>query len=252
MKTTIITGAGSGLGAATAQRLAADGQAIVLLGRRQGPLDDVLATLAGDGHVALSADVADRTSLHEALHGGMLDGRDVGAVFANAGIGGINEFGDDDRWDDIIGVNLTGSYNTAKECLPLLRASTASSPHILFTSSVLSRFGVPNYTAYCASKSGINGLTRALAVELAPEHILVNAVLPGWVDTQMARDGIDQMADDQGATFDTARAEQMTMVPLGTMSTPEEIANFVAFLFSPEQVSITGQCIDINGGAWMG
>ena len=155
MKTTIITGAGTGIGAATAQRLAGDGHAIVLLGRRQAALDEVLATLPGEGHVAQSANVADRSSLHEALHGGVLDGRDVVAVFANAGIGGVNEYGPDDRWDDIIGVNLTGSYNTAMECLPFLRASDAPNRQILFTSSCLSRFGVPNYTAYCASKAAM-------------------------------------------------------------------------------------------------
>ncbi len=252
MKTTIITGAGTGMGAATALRLASDGHAIVLLGRRQGQLDDVLATLPGDGHVAHSADVSDRSSLHAALHSGVLDDRDVVAVFANAGIGGVNEYGSDDRWDDIIGVNLTGSYNTAMECLPLLRASDAPNRQILFTSSCLSRFGVPNYTAYCASKAGINGLTRSLSVELAAERILVNAILPGWVDTQMARDGIDQMAGEQATSFDAARAEQMAMVPLGRMSSPEEIADFVAFLFSPAQLSMTGQCIDINNGSWMG
>lgn len=252
MKTTIITGAGTGMGAATAQRLAAEGHAIVLLGRRQPALDEVLATLPGEGHVALSADVSNRSSLHGALHSGVLGGRDVVAVFANAGIGGVNEYGPDDRWDDIIGVNLTGSYNTAMECLPFLRASDAPNRQILFTSSCLSRFGVPNYTAYCASKAGINGLTRSLSVELSAERILVNSILPGWVDTQMARDGIDQMAGEQDTTFDAAHAEQMARVPLGRMSSPEEIAEFVAFLFSPTQLSMTGQCIDINNGSWMG
>lgn len=252
MKTTIITGAGTGMGAATAQRLATEGHAIVLLGRRQSTLDEVLSTLPGEGHVARSADVSDRSSLHGVLHDGVLDGRDVVAVFANAGIGGVNEYGPDDRWDDIIGVNLTGSYNTAMECLPFLRASDAPNRQILFTSSCLSRFGVPNYTAYCASKAGINGLTRSLSVELAAERILVNSILPGWVDTQMARDGIDQMAGEQDTSFDATHAEQMARVPLGRMSNPEEIAEFVSFLFSPTQLSMTGQCIDINNGSWMG
>lgn len=252
MKTTIITGAGTGIGAATARRLADDGHAIVLLGRRQAALDEVIGTLSGEGHVARSADVSDRSSLHEAIHSGILDGRDVVAVFANAGIGGANEYGPDDRWDDVIGVNLTGSYNTAMECLPFLRASDAPNRQILFTSSCLSRFGVPGYTAYCASKAGINGLTRSLSVELSAERILVNAILPGWVDTKMARDGIDQMADEDSTTFDAAHAEQMARVPLGRMSQPEEIAEFVAFLFSPTQLSLTGQSIDFNNGEWMG
>lgn len=252
MTATIITGAGTGMGAATARRLAADGRSIVLVGRRREPLEEVRQTLPGDRHVVLTANVADRESLHTALHGGALDEHEVTAVFANAGIGGVNEYGPDDRWDEIIGVNLTGSYNTAMECLPLLRDSDAPNRQILFTSSCLSRFGVPNYAAYCASKAGINGLTRSLSVQLATERILVNAILPGWVDTEMARDGIDQMAGEQDVTFDAAHAEQMAMVPLGRMSDPDEIAEFVAYLFSPKQLSITGQCIDINNGSWMG
>jgi len=252
MTTTIITGAGTGMGAATALLLAERGHSIVLLGRRTELLEEVAADLPGDDHAVRSTDVADRSSLHGALHGGVLDGRNVVSVFANAGIGGVNEYGADDRWDDIIGVNLTGSYNTAQECLPFLRKSDAPNRNILFTSSCLSRFGVPNYTAYCASKAGINGLTRSLAVELANELIMVNAILPGWVDTEMANDGINQMANEQGIAFDDARAEQLAMVPLGRMSTPQEIAAFVAFLFSEEQRSMTGQCIDINNGSWMG
>lgn len=252
MATTIITGAGTGMGAATALTLARQGHAIVLLGRREELLEEVASSLPGTGHVIRTADVANRASLHSALHDGALDGHDVVSVFANAGVGGVNEYGPNDRWDDIVGVNLTGSYNTAQECLPLLRASDAANRHIVFTSSCLSRFGVPGYSAYCASKAGINGLTRSLAVELASERILVNAILPGWVDTDMANEGISQMADDQGTSFEASRAEQMAMVPLGRMSTPDEIASLVAFLFSEAQQSITGQCIDINNGSWMG
>ena len=240
------------MGAATAHLLAERGHSIVLVGRRGELLDEVASNLPGDGHVVRSADVSDREALHSALHDGALEGHDVVSVFANAGIGGVNEYGSNDRWDDIIGVNLTGSYNTAMECLPLLRASDAPNRNILFTSSCLSRFGVPSYTAYCASKAGVNGLTRALAVELASEQIMVNALLPGWVDTEMANEGIDQMATEQGTTFEAARAQQMGMVPLGRMSTPEEIASFVGFLFSEGQQSMTGQCIDINNGSWMG
>jgi NAD(P)-dependent dehydrogenase (short-subunit alcohol dehydrogenase family) len=121
----------------------------------------------------------------------------------------------------------------------------------LITSSCLARFGVPNYTAYCTSKTGLLGLTRALSVELAASRILVNALCPGWVDTDMARAGIQLLADRAGEPFQTAFDTQMGFVPLQRMSLPQEVAKLVEFLFSGAQTSMTGQGIDINNGSWM-
>lgn len=247
----LITGAGTGIGAATAVRLAEEGYRIILSGRRIEPLQEVEAQLAGEGHLVLSMDVSDKTSVHETLHGGALEGHDLMAVFANAGIGGENHYGEDDRWEQIIDINLSGVYYTIMEALPLLKKSSSAFKHILITSSCLARFGVPFYTAYCASKSGLTGLTRALAVELASDDILVNALLPGWVDTEMARAGIQLLAEHQGRPYEETHKEQMAYVPLGKMSEPEELGNLVSYLFSPGQKSMTGQCIDFNNGSFM-
>jgi NAD(P)-dependent dehydrogenase (short-subunit alcohol dehydrogenase family) len=119
-------------------------------------------------------------------------------------------------------------------------------------SSCLARFGVPGYTAYCASKAGLLGLARALAVEWAGRGVLVNAICPGWVDTEMARAGIQALADGAGQPFEQARREALALVPLGRMSEPEEIAETVAFLLGPGGSSFTGQALDPNCGSWMG
>ncbi len=251
MKSIIITGAGTGIGKATAIRLAKEGKSIILIGRREAPLQELKEILPGKGHAILAVDVSDKRALHDALNSGVMDGRELYAVYANAGIGGSNHYGDDDRWEQIIDINLSGAYYTVMECLPFLKKSSDSYTHVLITSSCLARFGVPNYTAYCASKSGIMGLVRALALECSADNILVNAVLPGWVDTEMARAGMQLIADDTDQSFEKVLEEQMTEVPLGKMSRPEEVAGLVSFLFSEEQRSITGQCLDINNGSFM-
>ncbi len=251
MKSYVITGAGTGIGAATALKLSQAGHSIILIGRRKEKLEEVVTTLNGDGHAVISVDVSDKKALHEALNSGVMEGRDLAGVFANAGIGGSNEYGEHDRWEQIIDVNLSGVYYTIMECLPFLKQSAQAYRNIVVTSSCLARFGVPYYTAYCASKSGLTGLVKALAMELAPSRMLVNAILPGWVDTEMARAGIQLLADGTNKAFDDTRREQMSFVPLQKMSEPEEVASLVEFLFDNRQTSITGQCLDINNGAFM-
>jgi 3-oxoacyl-[acyl-carrier protein] reductase len=110
---------------------------------------------------------------------------------------------------------------------------------------------VPNYTAYCTAKTGLLGLTRSLALEVASEKILVNAILPGWVETEMAKASIQRLADRSEVNYEQALAEQKSYVPLNRISKPEEIGKLIKFLFSNEQTSITGQGIDINNGSFM-
>ncbi len=253
MKTVIITGAGTGMGSATAHELAKNPELhLVLIGRRQEKIEAVRDALPNKGqHLTLAVDISDKRALREGLATIRPEGRDLFALFANAGIGGENHYGEDDRWEAIININLTGTYNTIMECLPYMKKSTQAFKHILITSSCLARFGVPNYTAYCTSKTGLLGLTRALAVELASDRFLVNALCPGWVETEMARAGIQKLADRAGADYESTYTEQMGYVPLGRMSLPDEVARFVSFMFSGAQTSMTGQGIDINNGSWM-
>ena len=263
MNTILITGAGSGIGRATALRLAErSGLRLLLLGRRLEPLKEVWNELANrDDHAFASIDVSHREELVTWLDGpqASLDEHPLVGVFANAGIGGPNSFGEGDRWDEILRVNLTGTYNTLLACYPYLNKSPGIK-HALVTSSVLARFGVPGQTAYVASKTGLLGLVRSLAVEWSPQGIMVNAICPGWVETEMAKSSIQAMADAQGITYDESKAQQEAILPAKRVSTPQEIAQWVDFLFSgladgcdkSRIETFTGQALDVNSGSWMG
>jgi ketoreductase len=121
----------------------------------------------------------------------------------------------------------------------------------VITASILARIAVPGYTGYSASKAGLLGLVRSLAAELGGEDIQVNAICPGWVDTTMAWDGIEGIAEADGISRDAAYARAMEAVPLGRMSQPADIAGVVAWLLSADARGVTGQAIDVNGGAFM-
>ncbi len=229
-----VTGAGTGIGRAIAPRLAAEGARLTLLARDESRLRDVVP-----GARTLSVDIRDRESVLAAFDE-PLDG-----LVANAGIGGPNEHGDGDRFDDIVQTNLYGTYwcaRAAEQQLP-------DGGRIVVTSSILARIGVSGYTAYCASKAGLLGLVRSFAAELAPRGIQVNAVCPGWVNTEMAWQGLSAWP---GMTREQAWEIAVQEVPLRRMSEPEEIAGTVAWLLSDDALGVTGQAIDHNNGAWMG
>jgi len=166
------------------------------------------------------------------------------ALVANAGLGGPNEGGDGDRWDEIVQTNLYGTY----WCIRAAEPHLPDGGRVVVTSSILARIGVPGYTAYCASKAGLLGLVRSLATELAPRRIQVNAICPGWVNTDMAWTGLDAMP---GMTREQAYEDAMREVPLRRMSEPAEIAGTVAWLLSDDALGVTGQAIDHNNGAFM-
>lgn len=232
-KHVVVTGAGTGIGRAIAERLAAEGARLTLLARDESRLRDVAA-----GARTLSVDIRDRDAVLAAFTE-PLDG-----LVANAGIGGPNEHGDGDRFDDIVQTNLYGTYWCARAAEPLL----PDGGRIVVTSSILARIGVSGYTGYCASKAGLLGLVRSLAAELAPRQIQVNAICPGWVNTDMAWEGLSLWPGlSQEEAWQIAQQE----VPLRRMSEPAEIAGTVAWLLSGDARGVTGQAVDHNNGAFM-
>ncbi len=247
MKTYIISGAGSGIGKAMAIQLANEGNQIILLGRNQKRLSEVKSALSGENHIVLAADISDKKSVLIAAK--EIENIAIDGIIANAGVGGENNWGEEDRWNEIVNTNLTGTYNFVNAFFPNIALSKNAIKHIIITSSVLARLGIVNYTAYCASKAGLLGLMRSWAMEFAPKNILVNAIAPGWVDTDMAQEGLQGIADGIGIKKDEFFDMAMQSVPLKKMSEPQEIADLVSYLL--KQKSITGQTIDINAGSVM-
>jgi NAD(P)-dependent dehydrogenase (short-subunit alcohol dehydrogenase family) len=249
----VVTGAGTGIGRAIALRLARDGRHVTLMARNEARLTETARTIVEAGGAdpsVIPCDITDRAAVNTAF---ALAAERLGpltGLVANSGLGGANHPGEDDRFDELVAVNLTGTYR----CLRAAQANLADGPgprHMVVISSILARIGVPGYTAYCASKTGLLGLTRSLACELAPDGVQVNAVCPGWVDTDMAREGIQGMAEAMNVSYEQALATAMEAVPVGKMSQPKDIAGVVAWLVSDDAQGVTGQSIDINGGAFM-
>lgn len=257
-KSILVTGAGSGIGRATAIRFAAEGYSVLLMGRRAKALEETQGLLQGEGHLVLPCDVTDRSAMRQSLQkalGNPGQSRSpLVAVFANAGIGGSNVYDHDeskDRWEDIMRTNVTGVYVTLQEAKRYLLASGQDITHAVATSSVLARFGVPQQSAYVTSKAAVLGLVRSLAVEWGGDGILVNALCPGWVETAMAKDSIQRMADAQGMSYEECHAQQCAVLPTGRMSLSEDMADAVFWLMSPGQKGMTGQGVDVNNGSWM-
>jgi len=243
----VVTGGGTGIGRAIAVRLAAEGASLTLLARDGERLAGVARELGASFAVC---DVRDREQVEAAFaeaaeERGLLQG-----LVANAGLGGPNEPGRADRFEDLVATNLLGTYWCARAAERHL-APGPQTRHLVVVASILARIGVAGYTGYCASKAGLLGLVRSLAAELAPENVQVNAICPGWVDTEMARTGIERLAEATGQTHEEALQAAMAEVPLGRKGKPEDVAGTVAWLLSGDARGVTGQAIDQNGGAFM-
>jgi NAD(P)-dependent dehydrogenase (short-subunit alcohol dehydrogenase family) len=241
----LITGGSRGIGRACALYLARTEAAhLILLGRDAEALAATAEAVRGAGGTADQhvADVTDRAALAEIA-------RDLGplhGLIAAAGISGMTPVdGDADAYfDEILATDLTGPWNTVRAFLPRM----GPGGRMVLVASVLGRFGVPGYGAYCAAKHGLIGLAKALALELIDRGIVVNAVAPGWVDTAMAQTGIRQIAAATGQSEARFRAQAEAAVPVKRFFQPEEIAHGVAWLLDPANTMQVGQCLNLDGG----
>lgn len=251
-RVSFVTGASRGLGEAIASRFAREGAPVVLAARDAEACERRAEELRARGHEALAVrcDVVDRASVSRAVAQAVERFGRIDVLVNNAGVGGAtplddpnpNPNPDDSRWDAILATNLTGAFRVSRAAAPHI----ARGGRVLNMSSVLGRFGVAGFSAYAASKHGIIGLTRSLALELAPRGITVNAICPGWVETEMAREGFRRFG-----TEEEGRAAAAKMAPLGRVLEPEEIAGLAVYLASEEARSVTGQAIVIDGGQVM-
>jgi NAD(P)-dependent dehydrogenase (short-subunit alcohol dehydrogenase family) len=235
----LITGAGSGIGESTARLLAAEGAQVGLMGRRAGQLQRVAADLPGA--VTVPADISDYGQVLAALDATEAAIGPVDIVVNCAGVIGPTPL---DRltpaiWDQTLAINLSGAFYVGREAG--LRMRARSGGHIVNVASDLAFTAGPGYVDYCASKAGLVGLTRGLAVELAPS-VLVNAVAPGPVDTPMMDHELSMEADP-----DAAREATIRRVPLLRVAGPDEVARAILFLITDAGYT-TGSVLPIDGG----
>jgi len=229
-KRALVTGAGSGIGAAVARRLAGEGAAVVLADLQLEPVRELAAELGAE---ALELDVRDEAQVAAATAG--LD------VLVNvAGIGSTTTAPDTplDVWEDVFAVNARGTFLCCKHAIPDM--TTRGGGAIVNVASVAALVGLKRRAAYCASKGAVVSLTRALAVDHVSDGIRVNAVCPGTVDSPWVR----RLVEDAGESLDELRARQ----PLGRLGTPEEVATAVAYLASDDAAFVTGTAFVIDGG----
>jgi len=236
-KRCIVTGGGTGIGRAVALRFAAEGARVVVNGRREEALNEV-AALAG-GITAFAGDLAEPDTARRLVHHTVdaLGGVDV--LFQGAGVLRRNENlaeTTDAEWGNDIATNLTGAFHVVRAAIPALRVSRGV---VILVASQLAHIAAPGYATYCATKGGILSLTRALALDLGPEGIRVNALSPGVVDTEMAYIGRD---------FEAIRAQVEAAIPLRRVGQPEDMAGPAVFLASDDSRWMTGQSLVIDGG----
>ncbi len=246
-KHAIVTGGGKGIGAAIAQALAAQGAKVSIMGRDQEAID-AQAKKLGANAFAHQCDVTSDASVAAAFAACFKHFGDPYILVNNAGQAEAAGFAEMSRklWDRIIAVNLTGTFLCTHQVIGKMTA--ARSGRIVNIASTAALKGYSKISAYCASKHGVLGLTRALAQETAKLGITVNAVCPGYTDTEMAQRGIENLQKSLGKTEAEAKQMLLRANPRGTFITPEEVAAAVVFLCSPEASDITGIALPIAAG----
>jgi meso-butanediol dehydrogenase/(S,S)-butanediol dehydrogenase/diacetyl reductase len=242
----IVTGGGTGIGAAIARRLAADGHSVAVMGRREEPLQQIAAGmkegLAVIGDVGRPEDCARAVGQTVERFGGL----DV--VVNNAGIGNLGLGLDEtpEQWDVVIRTNLNGAFYLAQEALPHLLEGGGSIVNISSTSGFLAG---PGWTSYCASKAGLIMLTRCLANDYGPRGVRANCVCPGWVRTPMGDEDMDVLGEAHGTDRDGAYALLHEDVPLRRPAEADEIASAVSFLVGPDASYVNGVTLPVDGGS---
>jgi NAD(P)-dependent dehydrogenase (short-subunit alcohol dehydrogenase family) len=248
-KVAIVTGASRGIGAAIALRLAREGADVVVNYVNDEKSAQAVAeqiTALGRQALVIQADVSQREPVQRMVRQVLDTWRHIDILVSNAGAGAGGPVGDttDEDWERVFGVNVKGLFNLAREIMPLMKAQRSGK--IVAISSIVGKTGRSMLSVgpatYAGAKAAIVGYVRAMAREGAPYGVNVNAIRPGWIDTEMHLRNIP----------DDARLRAVQEMPLGRTGRPEDIAGAVAFLVSEDSSYITGHALDVNGGLFIG
>jgi len=248
----IVTGGGRGIGAAVAQALAQADARITLMGRSRDVLLSQSVKLGPKAGVqAIEVDVTEPESVERGFAAAAKDFGPAAILINNAGQAASAPFEKTDMalWQRLIGVNLTGTFLCSRAVVPgMVKAGYG---RIVNVASIAGLAGAPYVSAYCASKHGVIGLTRSLALELARKNITVNAVCPSYVETDMVSTAVSNIVAKTGRSAEEAKAELTRRNPQGRILQPQEVANAVLWLCLPGSEAITGQAISVSGGEVM-
>jgi 3-hydroxybutyrate dehydrogenase len=246
-KTALITGGGRGIGRAIALAFAREGARVAVAARTAEQVEQV-ATEIGNGAIALVCDVADPESVARMFSEMRERLGDADILVNNAGIAEsatvVNTT--DELWHRHLSINLSGTFYCTRAALPAMLKKGWG--RIINIASIAGKTGAPYVTAYSASKHGVLGLTKSIALEVATMGITVNAICPGYVDTEMVSRGVERITERTGRTAEEALDTLKKMSPQNRLVTPEEVAALALLLASDDGRGITGQGINIDGG----
>jgi len=245
----VVTGAAQGIGAAIVRALAAQGARVTLMGRRLPLLESLAREVAGAHAVAV--DVVDADAVQQAFAQARAVNGPIDILINNAGQAVSAPFGKTSLalWQSMLDVNLTGTFLCTQQSLPDMQ--NAKRGRIVNIASTAGQRGYAYVAAYAAAKHGVVGMTRSLALEVAKQGITVNAVCPGYTDTEILQNSIANVVEKTGRSPELARAEFEKSNPQGRIMQPEEVAQTVLWLCSDAASALTGQCISVSGGEVM-